>query len=632
MHELDETRTIPRGLMRIGSMTFFRRLLPRITMALFALLVLLSLTAGLTGADPDNRWGLFRRAVFAVGAAGLLGAACLHGIRVLDRRIMSRSHALEDTQPELDIRSRSPQTKAVSIEPVMPSPAMPVRRWIGWAAGALTVATIGVTYVGLVSVWHWTEWPATTAYYGMLADAFAQGNTYLPIEPAPGLSNVRDPYANWVGLGGIGNLSYYQGKYYLYWGPAPAVALAILRILGAPFLGDEVVVFIAISLIFVFSSLIVLRMRRLYFDGLPLWMTIAGLVIVATIHPMLWFQNSPSILTAAIASGQAFLMGGVYFVVRALTDRNAGATNYAVAGALWGLAMASRLTTVTSVSVLVLGVAILALRRAGSRHGHKAESVNMISLLVPLGLMLGLYGWYNMIRFGSPIETGFRYQFIEFDVSAQLERGNIFNLRYLIPNTLYYLLAPIRLISSFPFLRAVYYDYPLFTQLLARFGVPAEHRVEDATGLVFAAPSLLFAMTFARKRLSNEIPHEFGNDSPANKATGRAQTDLGSLGSLLLLSGLAGVVPIFLYFYTTTRYEMDFVPLLAIVAVLGMWRLHEDTRPYPIQSRLATGAIILIVAAGTLVSLLLAVIGAASRFDDLNPGLYSFLVDFLPHW
>ena len=89
---------------------------------------------------------------------------------------------------------------------------------------------------------------------------------------------------------------------------------------------------------------------------------------------------------------------------------------------------------------------------------------------------------------------------------------------------------------------------------------------------------------------------------------------------------------IFALFYSTTRYELDFVPLLAIVAVQGMWRLYEDTRPYPIQSRLAAGGILLIVTAGTLVSLLLAVSGAGSNFDDLNPGLFSFLVNLLPHW
>jgi hypothetical protein len=539
---------------------------------------------------------------------------------------MSRRQALEGIQPQPEM--------GAPIERTIPLPAGPERRWTALAAGALTVVIIGITYVGLVSVWHWTEWPATTTYYGMLGEAFTQGKTYLPIEPPSELASLENPYARgaWAPLNGAANLSYYQERYYLYWGPAPAVVLAVLNMLGAPGLGDQVVVFAAISFILLFSSLTIFRLKRVYFEGLPLWLTIAGLVVVATIHPMLWFQNSPSVVTAAIASGQAFLVGGVYFVVRALTDKNAGPTNYAAAGTLWALAMASRLTTAAPVSMLILGVAILALRRARASQGHKAEAVNMVSLLVPLGLVLGLYGWYNLIRFGSLFETGFRFQFTEFDLSAKLDKGTIFSLRYLVPNTLYYLLAPVRPISSFPFLRAVYYEYPFFTQLLSRFAVPAEYRVEDATGLVFAAPTLLFAVTFVRKWLYDEIPRESRKDPSAIHAVGRPLTDQGSIGSLLLLAGLAGVVPIFLFFYTTTRYEMDFVPLFAIVAVLGMWRLYVDTRPYPIQSRLATGAIILIVTAGTLVSLLLAVIGAASRFDDLNPGLYNFLVSLFPHW
>ena len=613
-------------------MSYLRRFLPWVTLAFFSFLVVLSLSAGLTGADPDLRWGLLRRAVFVLGAAGLLGAACLQLIRGLDRRAISKTHVPEGTEPELEARSADSQAKAVAIERLPPSSAGPHRRWIALAAGAFTVAIIGITYVGLESVWRWTQWPPTTTYYAMLGEAFTQGKTYLPIEPAPGLSSSQNPYEGWPGKGGIVNLSYYQGRYYMYWGPAPALALAILKILGAPTLGDDVVVFSAISFIFLFSSLIAFRLKRVYFGRLPLWLMIAGLVIVGTIHPMLWFQNSPGLLTAAIASGQAFLVGGVYFMVRVLTDASAGARNYAAAGALWGMAMTSRLTTVAAVIVLVLGVTILSLKRAAPIHRHKTRVVNLVSLLAPLMLMLGLYGWYNAIRFDSPFETGLRYQFAAIDTNDQIARGTLFSLRYLVPNSFYYLLAPIRPISNFPYLRAVYYEYAPFNQFLTRLGVPADYDVEDATGLVFAAPSLLFAITFARKWLYDEMPRQSWNASPVIRAADSTPIHQGALGGLLLLSGLAGVLPAILFFHSTTRYEMDFVPLFAIVAVLGMWRFYEDTRPVPIQSRLATGAIILTVTAATLVSFLLAASGAGSRFDDVNPRLLSFLVNFLPHW
>lgn len=225
-------------------MAHLRRLLPWVTTVFFSFLVILSLSAALTGADPVVRWGLFRRAAFIFGVAGLLGAACLQLIRVLDRHAISRSHAHEGSKPEIEILSPSSQQNEVSIESLVPSPARPDRPWIALVTVVSTVMIIAITYVGLVSAWHWTQWPATTARYAMLGDAFTQGKTYLDIDP---------PSADV-------NLSYYEGRYYMYWGPAPAVALAILKILGAPTLGDEVVVFIAISLIFLFSSLTVFRL------------------------------------------------------------------------------------------------------------------------------------------------------------------------------------------------------------------------------------------------------------------------------------------------------------------------------------------------------------------------------------
>lgn len=613
-------------------MTYLRRLLPWMTTAFFLFLVVLSLTAGFTGADPDMRWGLLRSAVLVIGSAGLLGAACLHLIRALDRRILSKRLLSQVTESKLRIQSLPSQTHGASVEPLVLPAARRRRRSVALAAVILTVTFIGVTYVGLVGVWRWTQWPASDTYYNMLADAFVHGKTYLPIEPAPELTKSQNPYRDWAGKGGIGNLSYYKGKYYMYWGPAPAVLLAILRIAGAPTIGDDVVTLAAVSFIFLFSSLVVFRLKRVYFEGLPLWLMIAGLVIVGTIYPMLWFQNSPGLLTAAIASGQAFLVAGVYFLVRALTDTNTGRGNYAAAGALWGMAMTSRLTTAGPVTLLVLGVTICLWIRGGKTHSKRTEFFNLLSLFAPLALILGLYGWYNALRFDSPLETGWLYALVGKNPKGQLARGTLFSWRYLVPNTFYYLLAPIRPISRFPYVRAVYYAYTPFNQFLPRLGVPADYEVEDAAGLVFAAPTLVFALTFARKWLYGEIPRLSSNTSPVTGAGGSISIDQGPLGSILLLSGLAGALPVLLYFHSTTRYQMDFVPLLAIVAVLGIWRLHRDTRLLPIQSRLATAAIILIVTSATLASFLLGVSGAGSRFDDVNPGLLSFLVNLLPHW
>lgn len=610
-----------------------RRYLPWATVAFFLFLLLLSLSAGITGFDPDNRWGTFRLASSLFGAAGLIGIACLQLIRNLDERALSKPHAIARTQPESETRLPSSQAESVSPSSSVPPPAMRNRRLTTLAVVAFTVALVGVTYVGLVSAWHWTEWPPTTTGYASLAAAFTQGRTY-----------IEDDFTD-VDV----NLSYFEGRIYMYWGPVPAVVLAVLRMLGVPEIGDEVVGFVAICFIFLFSSLIVLRLRRVYFQRLPLWLLITGLVTVATIHPMLWFQNSPGLMTAAIACGQAFLVGGVYFLARALTHKSASALGFAAAGTLWALAITSRPTTAVPVTVLVLGAGFLSARRAAMLDSNRDLPLNLLSMLAPLLIVLGLYGWYNEIRFDSPFETGWRYQIYNatrfgypfdtkhpqipgIDRNNQEPKGSPFGLDYLVPNTFYHFLAPVRPISTFPYLRAVYDEYPLFSQLLRRLSVPATYVVEDAAGLVFAAPALLFALTFARKLLYQELPRCSPADSAVIAVAGGATIDQGALGALILLSGLAGIIPVILLFFSTTRYEMDFVPLLAIVAVLGMWRLHEDTRPLPIQSRLATCSIVLVMTVGTLVSFLLAASGSASRLDDLNPDLLLFLVNSLPQW
>lgn len=615
-------------------MDIFRRLFPTVTLLFFSLLVVLSLLAGHLGVDPDMKWGPFRQAAFVIGAAGLLGVGGLELVRALDRRALSRSHAPEQAKPENEAQPRASEAIASPLHRWAAPRTIPARqhkaRWAVFATALLT----GITYVGLVSVWHWTDWPSTTASYAALGEALRHGRTFLPADSVP--CDVNAPV--------------YEGKCYLYWGPAPAAALAILMLLGTPPPGDEVVVFIAVSLIGVFSSLIVVRLKDTYFGSLPSWLLVAGVATVATIHPMLWFQNSPDVATAAIASGQAFLLGGMYFIVRALTDAKAGLACYAAAGALWALAMTSRLTTAPQVVVLVSGAAILYLRQPRPLHACRAFSVRSVSLLAPLLLVLALYGaynlsrfnspfetgWryapYNLARFGSPSETGWRHPFSPLESNSLMTKGPPFSWRYLIPNTFYHFLAPIRPISGFPYVRAHYGEYRPFSPLLPRLGVPAVYGVEDAAGLLFAAPTLVFVLPFARRLITGRTMRPSPTAMSPTRVAGRSLINPDSIGSLLLLSALAGMLPVILNYFSTIRYEMDYVPSMAIVAVLGMWRLYEDTRQFRLQSRLSTTAIILLVTAATMVSFLLAISGAGSRFDDANPRLYLFLVGVLPHW
>ena len=100
------------------------------------------------------------------------------------------------------------------------------------AAVVLGVLVI-LIYIWFVSVGYWTNWPKTTSYYMQLSDAFAHGQVSLLVEPDPALLSLEDPYtlANRENISYPWDVVFYQGKFYLYWGPVPALLISAVRTL-----------------------------------------------------------------------------------------------------------------------------------------------------------------------------------------------------------------------------------------------------------------------------------------------------------------------------------------------------------------------------------------------------------------
>ena len=59
-------------------------------------------------------------------------------------------------------------------------------------------------------------------YYNLQADAFLHGRLWVDVPIDPKLLTAKNPYTL-NGVRGIPDGSFYQGRYYLSWGPAPAV-------------------------------------------------------------------------------------------------------------------------------------------------------------------------------------------------------------------------------------------------------------------------------------------------------------------------------------------------------------------------------------------------------------------------
>ncbi|MGA9192314.1 MAG: hypothetical protein WBZ24_11315, partial [Anaerolineales bacterium] len=81
------------------------------------------------------------------------------------------------------------------------------------------VAVAAYAWIG--SVGTWTNWPPTTSDFDLLAQGFVHGQLSLPVRTPPELLAMPDPYimASRQYLPDLWDVSYYEGHFYLYWGP-----------------------------------------------------------------------------------------------------------------------------------------------------------------------------------------------------------------------------------------------------------------------------------------------------------------------------------------------------------------------------------------------------------------------------
>ena len=586
-----------------------------LVMILASAMIIISLIAGQLGMDNDRKWGPFRLGFLTAGMMVFGLIICLWLVDALDRRMLTKKY-----------KSNLAKVEMVQLVPAEPSSVSKDFTWIGLVG---FIVGMGLVYTWFVSVGHWTVWPQTTQYYDMLADAFLHGQTALLIEPPPELASLKYPWPTNMrpGIAVLADASYYQGNYYLYWGPAPAGMAAIWKFLFHTRIGDEQIVFVAASLMMVFSVLIVLDLKQRYYPEIPIWLLGSSLLVITTVHPLLWNLNHPAIHEASITSGQAFLLAGLFFALPTITTRNIRFGRLILAGTMWGLALASRLTLLGAIGVLILGT-IWGWSRVWVKKDRKIHNlVSLAGLVLPIICSLGLLGIYNYIRFDNPLEPGLRYQLSTVDLGRLSESGSLFNRVYVFPNFLYYLLTPLRFRETFPFIRPFFGKYPLFSAFLKDKAFSPIYHVEDITGLLVVMPFVFVAILcfgICIWRVSGYFEKNRDQISPIRHL--QESGGLIRMAGLLYFASFLAFVPVVLYFWVATRFMLDFTPLLMLAAVISTWAAVRMNHEYSIMRSLISFLIISALISTVCVSLLLAVTGADSRFDDLNPVLWYQLI------
>jgi hypothetical protein len=271
----------------------------------------------------------------------------------------------------------------------------------------------GLWFVAVTFFYFTTAWvggPAsnwrgqTPEYYALLTDAFLAGQTSLLVQPPAellALPNPYDPTRN--GEYRLHDASLYHGKYYLYFGPTPALVLFLpFKVLTGSHLPSSVAVALFCTGGFACSCGLFFLVAKLEKWDIPAWLESAAVISVGAAPGVIFLLTHPSFYEVAIAAGYCFVMAGFLLVAHSLGQHRPRVSSLAGAGLCFGLAVGSRPDYALLATLMVV---LVTLRLRSSM----TLALAFAGTVVLCGVLLATY---NYERFQNPFEFGMRYQLL----------------------------------------------------------------------------------------------------------------------------------------------------------------------------------------------------------------------------
>ncbi|MFM8336206.1 MAG: hypothetical protein ACKODK_11645, partial [Opitutaceae bacterium] len=440
-----------------------------------------------------------------------------------------------------------------------------MKQWRERVLVAALCAAVGWFYVWTVrsSGDPWKFGLEQRDYYNLLIDGWLDGQLHLKVAVPEALLKIKDPYDPTQRPPGLAlhDASFFDGKYYLYFGAAPVVTLMLpFRLWSGIDLPLAVAVLIFVYGGFLVSVALFLEVRRRYFPEAGVWIIGPGVMALglAGLGPVL--LRRPHMWELPIGAGSCFALLALFCVwrslhparpvlVRALRRRSGdlqgvGALGpadlrirawwFAGAGLCLGLAVASRPT------YLIAGPMLAVPLFAWWREERRLPWSPLLAALLPLLLVGSAMAWHNHARFGHPLQFGQAYQF-SLDYESKMAH---FRLTHAPFNVWRYFFSVADWSPSFPFIRpaALPPKPPGFGGHDDVYGL--------FTNLPFACLALAAPLALWRRERGERA------------ALG---TWLGV--TLVLFAALAGTLVIF--FGSLARYQSDFAPALMLLAAVG---------------------------------------------------------------
>ena len=320
------------------------------------------------------------------------------------------------------------------------------------------LACAAYAYIGLPPAYPVRLERESADYYNLLSAALLSGRTSLAVEPPAALVALADPYdpvqRAQAGVG-MHDVTYYKGKYYLYFGVVPAIVLyAPFKALTGFYFPQHLGTVLFCAGGFFWSLCLLATLRRDAFPKVTApWLWLAAVMLGSSNFCLVMLVRN-SVWEVPISSAYCWSMFGLWGAVRYLgAESGRGAAAWlALAGAGLGLAIGSRPHFIFAAMVLS---GLWAWRWYGRRRTGEWEGrafAREVAAFLPLGLIVAGLLAYNQARFGSPFEFGQRFQL---SGNKQVD-SQLLSFRFLPANFYYYFLAPAQLERYFPFAQVIH--------------------------------------------------------------------------------------------------------------------------------------------------------------------------------
>ena len=296
-------------------------------------------------------------------------------------------------------------------------------------------------------------------FYPLLVDGFLGGRLGFMREPPPRLATLTDPYnpvlRQEAGLTDLHDVSYYKGRYYLYFGVAPALTLFLpFRALTGVHFPQEIATLLFCAGGYFCSLALFLGLQRRHFpDTSAGWLWFGALMLgLGNFCPSMVARNS--IWEVPISSAYFYSSLGLLLLFKASQASRKRVLLLAMAGLALGLCVASRPHFIFFCGMLGgfwVWDAFRRIRSEGPATPPLVVARETAALFLPIAAIVAGLLIYNYERFENPWEFGQHLQL------GGIEQTHLpsFSPRFIPVDFYYYFLAPAQFQRYFPFVAVI---------------------------------------------------------------------------------------------------------------------------------------------------------------------------------